>query len=123
MKFNTGDEIITTSMEHLANISPLINLKTKSVVIKEYKVKQRFNIKELEDLITCKTKMIVISHIFWKTGEVVPIKEVIDIAHRRGIKVLVDGAQAAGSYPVNLHNINADFIVFLLINGFMGLKD
>ena len=64
--------------------------------------------------------MIVISHIFWKTGEVV---EVIDIAHRRGIKVLVDGAQAAGSYPVNLHNINADFIVFLLINGFMGLKD
>lgn len=113
MKFNTGDEIITTSMEHLANISPLINLKNKkSVVIKEYKVKQRFNIKELEDLITCKTKMIVISHIFWKTGEVVPIKEVIDIAHRRGIKVLVDGAQAAGSYPVNLHNINADFYCF-----------
>ena len=56
--------------------------------------------------------MIVISHIFWKTGEVVPIKEVIDIAHRRGIKVLVDGAQAAGSYPVNLHNINADFYCF-----------
>ena len=93
MKFNTGDEIITTSMEHLASISPLINLKNKKRSNQKSIKKQRFNIKELEDLITCKTKMIVISHIFWKTGEVVPIKEVIDIAHRRGIKVLVDGAR------------------------------
>ncbi|MBJ6275913.1 aminotransferase class V-fold PLP-dependent enzyme [Staphylococcus aureus] len=113
MKFNTGDEIITTSMEHLASISPLMNLKKqKSVIIKEYKVTKRFNIKKLEELITCKTKMIVISHIFWKTGEVIPIKEVIDIAHSKGVKVLVDGAQAVGSYPVNLHNINADFYCF-----------
>lgn len=113
MKFNSGDEIITTSMEHLASISPLTNLKNKKkVIIKEYKVTKRFNVKKLEELITCKTKMIVISHIFWKTGEVVPIKEVIDIAHSKGIKVLVDGAQAVGSYPVNLHNINADFYCF-----------
>ena len=113
MKLNSGDEIITTSMEHLASISPLMNLKSKkNVIIKEYKVTKKFNIKKLEELITCKTKMIVISHIFWKTGEVVPIKEVIDIAHSKGIKVLVDGAQAAGSYPVNLHNINADFYCF-----------
>lgn len=113
MKFNSGDEIITTSMEHLASISPLTNLKNKKkVIIKEYKVTKRFNVKILEELITCKTKMIVISHIFWKTGEVVPIKEVIDIAHSKGIKVLVDGAQAVGSYPVKLHNINADFYCF-----------
>ncbi|EZY60293.1 aminotransferase class V-fold PLP-dependent enzyme [Staphylococcus aureus] len=113
MKFNSGDEIITTSMEHLASISPLTNLKNKKkVIIKEYKVTKRFNVKKLEELITYKTKMIVISHIFWKTGEVVPIKEVIDIAHSKGIKVLVDGAQAVGSYPVNLHNINADFYCF-----------
>ncbi|MDE9800254.1 aminotransferase class V-fold PLP-dependent enzyme [Staphylococcus delphini] len=115
MRFNAGDEIITTSMEHLASISPLINLKNKKgVVINEYKVKKgdRVDLNKLEDLISYKTKMIVISHIFWKTGEVVPIREVIDLAHSKGIKVLVDGAQAVGSYPVNLQNINADFYCF-----------
>lgn len=115
MRFNEGDEIITTSMEHLASISPLINLKNKKgVAINEYKVKKGdgVNLNKLEELISCKTKMMVISHIFWKTGEVVPIREVIDLAHSKGIKVLVDGAQAVGSYPVNLRSINADFYCF-----------
>lgn len=113
MKFNAGDEVITTSMEHIASISPLINLKNKKgIIIKEYKVGGGFNLKQLEKLITFKTKMIVISHIFWKTGEVIPIRKVIDLAHKNGLKVLVDGAQAVGSYPVDLQAINVDFYCF-----------
>lgn len=108
------DEVVTTNMEHLASISPLLNLKErKGVVIKEIEVQEEgFKLEKLDRLFTKQTKLVVISHIFWKTGEVIPIKKVIDLAHSKGIKVLVDGAQAVGSYPVDVRDLNVDFYCF-----------
>ncbi|EFE58411.1 aminotransferase class V-fold PLP-dependent enzyme [Staphylococcus epidermidis] len=108
------DEVVTTNMEHLASISPLLNLKErKGVVIKEIEVQEEgFKLEKLDRLFTKQTKLVVISHIFWKTGEVIPIKKVINLAHSKGIKVLVDGAQAVGSYPVDVRDLNVDFYCF-----------
>lgn len=114
LNFEEKDEILTSNMEHLGCMAPLTFLQhRKNLTIKEYEVKNgKFNVSDFQKLITKKTKLIIISHILWKTGEVIPIDKIISIAHEKNVKVLVDGAQAAGSYPVNLHKIEADFYSF-----------
>jgi cysteine desulfurase / selenocysteine lyase len=71
-----------------------------------------FLIEEFERLLTPRTKMVAITHMSNVLGTVVPIKEVIKIAHKRGIPVLVDGSQSAVHMPVDVRDLDADFFVF-----------
>lgn len=63
-------------------------------------------------MVTPRTKLIILSHIFWESGYINPVKEVCKYARSKGIRVLIDGAQAVGSIPVNVKEINADFYTF-----------
>ncbi|BCP53089.1 cysteine desulfurase [Kaistia sp. 32K] len=112
MEIGEGDEIILSILEHHSNIVPWHFLRErKGAVIKWAPIADdgTFLIDEFEKLITPKTKIVAITHMSNVTGTVVPIKDVIRIAHAHGVKVLVDGSQGAVHLPVDVRDLDADF--------------
>ena len=107
-----GDEIVLSIMEHHSNIVPWHFLRErKGAVLKWAPISDRgeFLLDEFEALLTKRTKMIALTHMSNVLGTVVPIAEVVKIAHARGIPVLVDGAQAAVHMPVDVRALGCDF--------------
>ena len=97
MAIGEGDEIVLSIMEHHSNIVPWHFLRErKGAVIKWAPVDDdgNFLLDEFEKLLTPRTKIVAITHMSNVLGTVTPIKEIIRIAHARGIPVLVDGARA-----------------------------
>ncbi|MGI8724251.1 MAG: cysteine desulfurase [Methyloceanibacter sp.] len=114
-RIQAGDEILLTIMEHHSNIVPWHFLRERQgAVLKWAPVTDagEFELDAFERLITPRTKMIAITHMSNVLGTVVPVKEVVKLAHDRGIPVLVDGAQAAVHFPVDVQDLDADFYAF-----------
>jgi cysteine desulfurase / selenocysteine lyase len=112
---NEGDEIVISIMEHHSNIVPWHFLRERQgAVIKWAPVDDEGNflIDEFEKLLTAKTKLVAITQMSNALGTIVPIKEVVKIAHARGIPVLVDGSQGAVHLPVDVQDLGCDFYVF-----------
>lgn len=110
-----GDEIVLSIMEHHSNIVPWhFHRERSGAVIKWAPVDETGDLQldAFEALLTERTKLVAITHMSNVLGTIVPIKEVIRIAHDRGIKVLVDGSQAAVHLPVDVQDLGADFYVF-----------
>lgn len=110
-----GDEIVISIMEHHSNIVPWHFLRERQgAVIKWAPVDDEGNflIDEFEKLLTSKTKLVAITQMSNALGTVVPVKDVVRIAHARGIPVLVDGSQGAVHLPVDVQDIGCDFYVF-----------
>jgi cysteine desulfurase / selenocysteine lyase len=111
----TGDEIVLSIMEHHSNIVPWHFLRERhGAVIKWAPVDDEGNflIDEFEKLLTPRTKLVAMTHMSNALGTLVPIKEVIRIAHARGIPVLVDGAQGAVHLAVDVQDLDCDFYAF-----------
>jgi cysteine desulfurase / selenocysteine lyase len=107
-----GDEIVLSIMEHHSNIVPWHFLRERhGVVIKWAPVDDdgNFLIDEFEKLLTPRTKLVAITHMSNALGTLVPVKEVVKLAHDRGIKVLVDGAQGSVHLNVDVQDIDCDF--------------
>ncbi|MBB4367836.1 cysteine desulfurase/selenocysteine lyase [Bradyrhizobium sp. cir1] len=110
-----GDEIVISIMEHHSNIVPWHFLRERQgAVIKWAPVDDEGNflIDEFEKLLTSKTKLVAITQMSNALGTIVPVKDVVRIAHGRGIPVLVDGSQGAVHIPVDVRDIGCDFYVF-----------
>lgn len=110
-----GDAIVLSIMEHHSNIVPWHFLRERhGAVLKWTPVDDdgNFLIEEFEKLLTPRTKLVAITHMSNALGTVVPVKDVVKLAHARGIKVLVDGAQGAVHLPVDVQDIGCDFYVF-----------
>jgi cysteine desulfurase/selenocysteine lyase len=110
-----GDEIILSIMEHHSNIVPWhYHRERKGAVIKWAPVDGdgNFLIEEFEKLITKRTRIVAITQMSNALGTIVPVKEVIRIAHAHNIPVLVDGSQAAVHLPVDVQDLDCDFYVF-----------
>ena len=110
-----GDEIILSILEHHSNIVPWHFLRErKGAVIKWAPVDDdgNFLIDEFEKLITPRTRIVAITHMSNALGTIVPVKEVVRIAHARKIPVLLDGSQAAVHLAVDVQDIGCDFYVF-----------
>ncbi len=115
IEIEEGDEIVLSIMEHHANIVPWHFLREKKgAVLKWLPINDRGEllVDQLEKLLTKKTKMIAITHMSNVLGTVNPVKEIIRIAHARGIAVLVDGSQAVVHMGVDVRDLDADFYVF-----------
>jgi cysteine desulfurase/selenocysteine lyase len=115
MTIGEGDEIVLSIMEHHSNIVPWhFHRERKGAVLKWAPIADdgTFLIDEFERLLTPRTKIVALTHMSNVLGTVVPIKDVIRIAHERGIPVLVDGSQAAVHMPVDVQDLDADFYVF-----------
>ena len=110
-----GDEIVLSIMEHHSNIVPWHFLRERhGAVIKWAPVDDdgNFLIEEFEKLLTPRTKLVAITQMSNALGTVVPVKDVVRLAHARGVKVLVDGAQGAVHLPVDVQDIDCDFYAF-----------
>ncbi len=114
-RLKEGDEIVLSIMEHHSNIVPWHFLRERQgAVIKWAPIDDEGNflIDEFEKLLGPRTRMVAITHMSNMLGTVVPVKEVVRLAHARGIPVLVDGSQAAVHMPVDVQDIGCDFYVF-----------
>jgi cysteine desulfurase/selenocysteine lyase len=114
-QFQAGDEIVLSIMEHHSNIVPWHFLRErKGCVLKWAPISDsgEFLFDEFEKLLTPKTRMVAITHMSNVLGTVVPIKDIVRVAHARGIPVFVDGAQAAVHMPVDVQDLDCDFYAF-----------
>ena len=109
-----GDEIILSIMEHHSNIVPWDYLRQRNgAVIKWVPISDsgEFLLDEYEKLITDKTKIVAITHMSNALGTVTPIREIIDLAHKAGAVVVVDGCQGSVHLPVDVQELDCDFYV------------
>jgi len=110
-----GDEIVITHLEHHANIVPwqLLSQKT-GAVLKVAPVDDAGNLLlgEFEDLLGPRTKLVAATHVSNALGTVTPVHDIVELGHRYGAKVLIDGAQSVPHIPINVSELGADFFVF-----------
>lgn len=109
------DEILISIMEHHSNIVPWhFHRERRGAVLKWAPMSDdgELLVDELERMLTPKTKMLAITHMSNVLGTLVPVKEIIAMAHARGIPVLVDGSQAAVHEIVDVRDLDCDFYVF-----------
>jgi len=112
---NEGDEIILSQMEHHANIIPWqVVAEEKGAKIRVIPMNERGEliIEEYENMLNERTKIVAVTHVSNSLGTINPIKEMIRTAHKFGVPVLVDGAQAVPHFPVDVQDLDADFYVF-----------
>ena len=110
-----GDEILITIMEHHANIVPWHFLRErKGAVLTWAPMTDRGEliIEKLDRLITRRTKLVAVTHMSNVLGTINPVKEIIRLAHAKGVPVLVDGSQAAVHMSVDVRDLDCDFYVF-----------
>ena len=111
---SSKDELIVSEMEHHSNIVPWQMLcektgsKLKVIPIND---DGTLDMDEYKSLLTPKVKFVFINHVSNTLGIVNPIKEIIDLAHKNGSKVLVDGAQGAAHFKINLQELDVDYYV------------
>jgi cysteine desulfurase/selenocysteine lyase len=110
-----GDEIVLTAMEHHSNIVPWQFLSEQTgarLRIVPMNDEGELLIDELEPMLTGRTRLVAVAHVSNALGTVNPIEKIVQLAHRRGVPVLVDGAQAVPHMRVDLARLGCDFYAF-----------
>jgi cysteine desulfurase/selenocysteine lyase len=110
-----GDEIVLSHLEHHANIVPWQQLASeKGAKIRVIPVDDSGQVilEEYQRLLNDKTKIVAIAQVSNALGTVVPVKQIVEIAHRAGVRTLVDGAQSVAHMRVDMRELDADFFVF-----------
>ena len=111
----TGDEIILTVMEHHSNIVPwqlLQRNKRLKIHVVPIDSNGDLDMNAYEDLFTENIRFVAVAHVSNVLGTVNPVKKIIEIAHRHGVPVLIDGAQAAPHMKIDVQDLDADFYCF-----------
>ena len=114
-RFCNGDEIILTTMEHHANIVPwqlLQRNKRLRISVVPMNAAGELDINAYEDMFSDDTRFVSIAHVSNVLGTINPVKQMIEIAHRHNVPVLIDGAQAIPHMKVDVRDLNADFYAF-----------
>jgi len=112
---SAGDTIITTEMEHHSNIIPwqlLCQRKKATLRTVPFDEQGNLQLHTLRNLLTDNTKLVAVTWVSNSVGTVNPIRKIIKIAHEAGIPVLIDAAQAASHRPINVQELDCDFLVF-----------
>jgi cysteine desulfurase / selenocysteine lyase len=115
MVLGEGDEIVLSILEHHSNIVPWhFHRERKGAVIKWAPIDDdgNFLLDEFEKLLTSRTKIVAITMMSNALGTIVPVADIIKLAHAKGIAVLVDASQGAVHGAVDVQALDADFLVF-----------
>lgn len=110
-----GDEVIVSVMEHHSNIVPWqLQAAKKGIAVKVIPMDDRGELKldEMEKLFTARTKMVSVAHVSNVLGTVNDVDEIVEIAHRHGVPVMIDGAQSAPHMKVDVRAMDCDFFAF-----------
>lgn len=110
-----GDEVLISAMEHHSNIVPWqLICEQRGANLKVIPVNDKGEIlmDAYQEMLNERTKIVSVVHISNTLGTINPVKEMIDLAHEKGIPVLVDGAQAAPHLKIDVQALDADFYVF-----------
>ena len=110
-----GDEIIVSAMEHHSNIVPWQILREQvgaDLRVIPMNDHGELLVDEYEQLFSDRTKLVAVTHLSNALGTINPVGEIIQIAHRRGVPVMVDGAQAVPHLRVDVREIDCDFYAF-----------
>jgi cysteine desulfurase/selenocysteine lyase len=114
-RLKPGDEILLTALEHHANIVPwqLVAEQT-GATIRVVPMDRRgvIDIAEVASRLSDRTRIVACAHVSNALGTVLPVREIVQLAHARGAVVLVDGAQAVPHQPVDLQALDCDFYAF-----------
>jgi cysteine desulfurase/selenocysteine lyase len=114
-RLGKGDEILITALEHHANIVPWqLVCEQVGCTLKVAPIDQRGELiyEQFEKLLSPRTKIVGVAHVSNALGTILPVKQIIQAAHRVGALVLVDGAQAVPHAKVDMKALDADFYVF-----------
>lgn len=114
-RMKAGDEVLVTDMEHHSNIVPWqLQARKMGIVLKHASIDDEgcLEISNLKSQISERTKLISIAHVSNVLGTVNPVKEIVKLAHERGIPVLVDGAQSAPHMKIDVQDLDCDFLAF-----------
>ena len=112
---NEGDEIVISQLEHHSNIVPWQMLcERKKALLKIIPLREdlSLDIEAFKDILSEKTRLVSVAHVSNVLGVVNPIKEIIRLAHERGVAVCVDGAQSVPHLAVDVQQLDCDFLVF-----------
>lgn len=111
-----GDTIITTDMEHHSNIVPWqLQAQKKGLVVRHipFNAKGELDMEALQNaLVEQKPRILAVTHVSNVLGTVNPVKEICRMAHEHGVPVLVDGAQSAPHFAVDVQDMDCDFFAF-----------
>ena len=113
--YNKGDEIIITEMEHHSNIIPWqiiskkFNLTLKYIPLLD---NGTLDIESLPSLITKKTKLLSVTHMSNVLGSINPIKDIVNIAKKNNVEILIDAAQSISHIKIDVKKIGCDYLVF-----------
>ncbi len=110
-----GDEVVITALEHHSNIVPwqlLCDEKKAKLRVLPIDRTGEVRVEELDRLLTPRTKIVSVAHVSNALGTLLPVKRIVEVAHARGVPVLVDGAQAVPRLAVDVREIGCDFYAF-----------
>ena len=114
-QMQAGDEVLVTEMEHHSNIvSWQLQAQKRGIVVRHLPITDdgRLDLSSLTSHLTSRTKLVSVAHVSNVLGTVNPVEEIIKIAHEHGIPVLVDGAQSAPHFKVDVQTMDCDFFAF-----------
>jgi cysteine desulfurase / selenocysteine lyase len=110
-----GDEVVVSALEHHSNIVPwqlLCDEKRAHLKVLPIDRTGEIRVEELERLLTPRSRIVAIAHVSNALGTLIPVRRIIEIAHARGVPVLVDGAQAVPRLAVDVRALGCDFYAF-----------
>lgn len=111
LRWQSGDEVITATTEHPGGLHPVFLLQHRygvTVKMTEIGLADRDPVAELRQALTPRTKAVVLSHVCWSTGMVLPLRELADLAHEVGALLICDAAQACGMVPSKVYELGVD---------------
>lgn len=114
-RLKPGDEILLTEMEHHANLVPWIMLaKRTGAVLRHIPITDegRLDLTRLPDLLTERTRFVSVIHASNVLATINPVERIVEAAHARGARILIDIAQTAPHMPVDVRKLGADFVAF-----------
>ncbi|GGE57086.1 aminotransferase class V-fold PLP-dependent enzyme [Priestia taiwanensis] len=116
LHWRTDDEIITTNGEHVSSLAPCFSIAQRyGVKVRIIDILNKTDdeiVDEISHVVNDKTKLLLVSHITWNTGRVLPIEKLCALARAANVYSLIDGAQAVGQMNVNPVQIGCDVYAF-----------
>ena len=112
---NKGDKVVGTAMEHHSNLVPwqqMIQRRQGQLLVVPMDDKGVLDLEQYEKLLNESPKVVSIAHISNVLGTINPVKQMVSMAHRHGIPVVIDGAQSIAHHPIDVQDLDCDFFVF-----------